>query len=105
VSDPVCVCGTCWGRDRDNDPRAWPTLPVTSTWAEGTVRVALPCVILARVGWNQTMEIESECEFFGHTLSEALAKAGRHRRAGAKYCRIAAKHGDDFVLPDGAGTR
>lgn len=102
MSEPVCVCGRCWALDRTNDPKAWPTIPPWRTWSEGTVRVALPCVITAEVAIGQRVEVESECEFYGHTLAEALAKADRHRRA---YCPIAVRHAEDFVLPDGAGTR
>lgn len=104
MRDPACVCGTCWSRNRDNDPKAWPCLPVTHTWAEGTVRVGLPCVLAVQVAWGVIMEVESECEFFGHSLTEALGKAGRHRRAGPKFCPVATKHGDAFTLPDGVGT-
>lgn len=102
MSDPVCVCGTCWGRNRANDPKAWPTVPPWRTWSEGTIRVALPCMITVVYPLGVTIEVESECEFFGHTLTEALFKAARHRRRGVRSCRIAAKHGDDFVLPPGA---
>jgi hypothetical protein len=105
VSDPVCVCGRCWSRDRANDPKAWPSIPPWRTWTHGTIRVALPCVLLVDLGMGRRIEVESECEFWGHSLTEALGKAGSHRRAGAKLCKIAVKHAEDFVLPDGAGTR
>lgn len=105
MSDPVCVCGTCWRRDRDNDPKAWPTIAPPRTWSEGTIRVALPCTIAVVYSMGEVIEVQSECEFFGHTLTEALAKAARHRRDGAKACWVAFKHADDFVLPEGAGTR
>lgn len=102
MSDPVCVCGRCWRLDRNNDPKAWPTIAPPRTWSEGTIRVALPCTIMIVFSMGETVEVQSECEFWGHTFPEALFKAARHRRAGAKACAIAFKHGDDFVLPDGA---
>jgi hypothetical protein len=105
VTDPVCVCGRCWRLDRANDPKAWPTIAPPRTWSDGTIRVALPCTIAVVYSMGETVEVESECEFFGHTLAEALSKAARHRRDGTKFCRVAFKHADDFVLPDGVGTR
>jgi hypothetical protein len=75
------------------------------TWFDGTIRVGLPCTILAVYALGETVEVQSECEFWGHTLAEALAKAARHRKDGVKLCPIAFKHADDFVLPDGVETR
>jgi hypothetical protein len=99
------VCGTCWGRNRDNDPKAWPTIAPWRTWSQGTIRVALPCTVAAVYSMGEVIEVQSECEFFGHSLAEALAKAARHRRDGVKACAIAFKHADDFVFPDGVGAR
>lgn len=105
MNDLICVCGRCWAFDRTNDPKAWPTIPPWRTWVQGTVRVALPCVVVVEIAVGRRIEVESECEFWGHSLNDALAQADRHRRAGATYCPIATKHAEDFVLPDGAGTR
>jgi hypothetical protein len=104
VNEPVCVCGLCWSFSHEDDPQAWPTIAPPRTWFEGTIRVALPCTIAIGYPMGGAIEVESECEFFGHTLSEALAKAAQHRRDGVKYCPVAAKHAEDFVLPEGCSA-
>lgn len=104
LNPPACECGICWRLDRANDPKAWPTIAPARTWVEGTIRVVVPCVVKLPVGFFPRVEIESECEFFGHSLNEARTAARLHLRT-PKACRVAREHLTKLVLPDGSIER
>jgi hypothetical protein len=104
LDPPACECGICWRLNRDNDPKAWPTIAPPRTWSEGTIRVIVPCVVRLPVGFFPHIEVESECEFFGHSLNEARAAARLHLRK-PKLCRVAREHYTKLVLPDGTIER
>jgi hypothetical protein len=87
-----------------NDPKAWPTIAPPRTWSEGTIRVAVPCVVRLPVGFTVAADIESECEFFGHTLAQAREAARTHLRYPGR-CRVAREHYTKLVLPDGSIER
>lgn len=102
---PACECGICWRQDRDNDPKAWPTIAPWRTWSQGTIRVAVPCVVKLPTGLlNGSVEVHSECEFYGHSLNEARAAARLHLRK-PKACRVARFHFTKLLLPDGSIER
>lgn len=104
LDPPSCECGVCWRLDRENDPKAWPTIAPPRTWSDGTIRVAVPCVVRLPVGFFPRIEVESECEFFGHSLNEARAAARLHLRK-PKSCRVAREHYTKLLLPDGTVER
>jgi hypothetical protein len=105
LNPPACECGVCWRLDRENDPKAWPTIAPPRTWSEGTIRVAVPIVVKLPVGlFHDDTEVHSECEFFGHSLNEARTAARLHlRRPG--FCHVARFHYTKLVLPDGTVER
>jgi hypothetical protein len=101
---PVCECARCWAANRDNDPKAWPTIPPWHTWSQGTIRVAIPCLVRTPLGFLRDIDITSECEFFGHSLNEARRAARLHLRD-AKHCPIASEHNTMLIWPNGSIER
>lgn len=104
LPEPVCVCARCWVANRENDPKAWPTIPPWRTWSEGTIRVAIPCLVRTPLGYLRDIQVASECEFYGHTLAEARRAARLHLRD-AKHCQIASEHHMLLIWPNGSVER
>lgn len=103
MSEPVCECGRCWRKNHPDSWELWPTTPPPRTWTDGTIRVAVPCLI--RVAYHLLppgIEVESECEFWGHDLEDVRRRARRHILVGPDACTTASEHTPVLILPDGA---
>lgn len=102
MDEPECHCQRCWLRNHPDDPGGWPNSESPDGWTDGTIRVAVRCLVnVAPYMVNPGVEVESHCEFFGHTMAEAEAKARRHLKAGPWTCAVARKHSTDLLFPEG----
>lgn len=103
MTEPECECRRCWAGNHPEDNQApWLTVPPSRTWLQGTIRVAVPCVVHIAPGLLPPgIEVESECEFFGHSLASVRAAARKHLLAGPEECPVARDHMILLILPDG----